>query len=166
MDAVHCLDYVSIDLLENKNQHRRLIVEPPGGADVLDAIDHRGDSIEPDRRAVAGADDHRFVFIGLAHLVIDADDIGTVRRVYAALGARRVSGIQGGPYVLKTESHRGERSGVGLHAHRRLLGAVDRDLPDAFQLRELLRQDCLRRLVDLARRQCRRRQRQDQDRRR
>ena len=59
----------------------------------------------------------------------------------------------------------GERRRIDLHAHRRLLPAADEHLPDAGDLRDLLREDGVGGVEDLRQRQRLRREREDQDRR-
>ena len=135
VDAVHRFDDVGVGLLEYEYQHRRLVVEPTRCADVLDAVDDRGDRIEPDRRSMAGGDDDGLVFVRFVHLVIDADHIGLIGRIDPPFRARSVGSAQCCPHVLKTQSHGRQGHRIDPHSHRRLFGAIDGDLRDALHLR-------------------------------
>ena len=52
---------------------------------------------------------------------------------------------------VEAQPDAGERRRVDLNAHRRLLAAADDDLTDAVHLRDLLREDGVRRVEDLRR---------------
>src|SRR5260370_3748012 len=89
MDAVHRLDDVGVGLLEYEYQHRPLVVEPTRCADVLDAVDDRGDRIEPDRRSVAGGDGGRLLFVRPSPFVIYAGHIRFIPRIAPPLSTPR-----------------------------------------------------------------------------
>ena len=77
---------------------------------------------------------------------------------------RRIGVDDGEANILHADPHGGDRDRIDAHAHRRLLGAVDADLGDAVDLGQALRQHRVGDVVDRARRQSVRGQRQDENR--
>ena len=71
---------------------------------------------------------------------------GALAAVEHAERAVRVGVGDRGAHVLEREAHRGERAGIDAHADRGLLGAVDRHVGDALDLRRCAaRSRCRRR---------------------
>ena len=69
------------------------------------------------------------------------------------LGWLTLAAASASAHVLEREAGAGQRHRIDLHAHRRLLPAVERHQADARDLRDLLRQDRVGVVVDLRQRQ-------------
>ena len=126
--------------------------QPASCAFSTPSIDVR-DVAQAHRRAVLVGDDERLEAVGLVELIVGRERVVLARAVDVALGLVDVRGDERGAHVLEREPGAGERLRVDLHAHRRLLSAVDRDEADARHLRDLLRQDRVGVVVDLVERQ-------------
>ena len=142
-----------------------VVVHPRRLLHVLGVVDDVGHVGQPHRRAVPVGDDERAVIVARQHLIVGADRVRLVRAVEAALGLVHVGLRDGRAQVFEGEPVRGERRGVRLDAHRRLLPAADAHEPDARQLRDLLREARVRKVLHLRQRQRLRGQREGQNRR-
>ena len=125
-----------------------------------------GDVRQADHRAVHGFYHQRIVFIGVAQLVIDADGDGAF---VAIEGAERAGGVGIGyrrADIFHGQAHGGQAGRIDAHADRRLLGAGDRNIGDAIDLRQPLRDYAVCGIIDGTRLHGLGGERQDQDRRR
>jgi predicted amino acid-binding ACT domain protein len=164
-DARDGVDDIRAGLATDVEQHRRLVVRPCGELIVLDAINHAGDVAEADRRIVLVADDRVAVFGGVGQLVVGADRVGLHRAVQGALGRIDVGLGQRIAHVFQGQAEIAELGRIDLHAHRRAHVAGNRNEADPADLRQLLGEDRIGVVVDLAQRQRVRGHHQGQDRR-
>ncbi len=158
-------DDIGARLALDVEDHRRLGVHPGGELDVLGALRHLRHIGEMHRRAVLVGDHQVPVIVGALQLVIGVDGVGARRSVEIALGRVDVGVGDGGAEIVDVEAVGGERTRIGLDAHRRPLAAIDADEPDAGQLRDLLRQPRIGEVLDLVEGQRLGRQGERQDRR-
>jgi hypothetical protein len=89
--------------------------------------------------------------VGLEELVVGRERVVLPRPVDVALRLVDVRGDQDRARTSSRLSPSPRALRVDLHAHRRLLAAVQRDEADARDLRDLLREDRVGEVVDLAR---------------
>jgi hypothetical protein len=163
--AVDGPDHVGPGLAGHQHDHRRLAVEEPEGAVVLDVVAHLGHVGKPHRRAVAPGDDHGRVVGGAARRRLGVDLQPPVAALDRALGPIGVRGLDRGAHVLAADAVAVEGEGQQLDPHRRQGAAADLDVADALDLRQPLADDVRHGVVDLPRRQRLRGQRQDDHRR-
>ena len=164
-DAVDRVDDVGIRLAVEDHQHRRLPVGKTLVAQILDRVDDRRDIGEAHRRTVAVGDHQRQIIRRLGRLVVGVDLKMLVLLLDRTLWTMRVGRGKRGPHVLKPDSVFVERHRVQFDPNRRQRAAADRHLADAVDLRQGRRQHGRGGVVDLARGERLRSQRQDGDRR-
>ena len=152
-DAVHDLNDVRAGLPLDIHDDRRNIVHPGGELRILDGISDIGDIGQNHRRAVSIGDHQRAIIFAGEKLVIGVDFVGLLRSVEIALGLVDTGLLQAGANIVK----------VGLDADRRFLAAADAHQSHAGQLRDLLRQPCVREILDLREGKSFRSQRQGED---
>ncbi len=147
------LDDVGPGLAPHADDDGALAVGPARQLVVLHPVDDVGHFLQADGRAVAVGQDQRPEAGRTRELIVGGQGVVLARTVQVAFGLIDVGGDQDFSDVVQAESSAGQRRGVNLHAHRRLLTAVDGDQPHARHLRDLLRQDRIRYVVDLVERQ-------------
>ena len=148
-DAVHDLNDVRAGLPLDIHDDRRNIVHPGGELRILDGISDIGDIGQNHRRAVSIGDHQRAIIFAGEKLVIGVDFVGLLRSVEIALGLVDTGLLQAGANVVKVDAVGGKRGGIGLNADRRFLATGNTHQPHARQLRDLLRQPCVREILDL-----------------
>ena len=133
---------------------------------VFRAVDGDADVADAHRRAVLVGDHHIVPGRGLQQLIVVVDRQSCAcGPLIEPLGASTVAVLMTPATSSICKSERRQLDGIDLHAHRGLLLAADRDLGDAGNLRDLLREDVLGVVVDRGHRQHVGMHRQDQDRR-
>ena len=81
-------------------------------------------------------------------MIVGADGVGLARTVQHAFGLIYVCSPQGGAEIFKAQAIRGQRGGICLNAHRRLLATADGDQPYSRHLRNLLGQRGIGKVFD------------------
>ena len=165
LHAVDRVDDVRVGLAVDDHRNRGPAVRHPGVAQVLHRVDDLGDRGQRDRRAAAPRDDQRQVLGSGLRLVVGEDLPVAVAVLDRPLGLVRVRRRERRAHVLEADAVLEERIRVELDAHRGQRTAAHAHLPDALDLRELLRHDRRRGVVHLPLRHRVRRERQDHDRR-
>ena len=122
-------------------------------------------SREPHRGAILYATTSGFIGRGVEELIVRRDAADCAAPMNEPFGSSTVVLRDRGAHVLEAEADAGDRRGIDLHAHGRLLAAADGHLADAGHLRDLLREHVVRDVEDLRERHGVARQRQDEDRR-
>ena len=128
-----------------------LLAGPAGELRVLHAVDHLADLVEADGRAVLVGDDERPERGGLPQLVVGGQHEILPRPIEVAFGLIDVGLREDGAHVFQRQP--GQSFGIDLHAHGRLLAAIDRHQAHAENLRDLLRQDGVGGVIHLIERQ-------------
>jgi len=144
---------------KDNHAHRRHIVEEPGIADVLIGIHHGGDIMQEYRRSVAIGNDEIAVIRRLGRLVVGDHLVAPIPLIDMTLGAVRIGCCDRGAHVLESDAVTAQLVGLELDSHRGQGAAAERNLADAGDLRQLLLDDGIGRIVELCRRQGARRQR-------
>ena len=165
LHAVNHLDDVCTRLPVHDHHDRGLAVGEAERADVFDGIDDVADVGQAHRGAVAVSHDQRLVIFGLVGLVVGVELIALLRDVDAALGAVGIGAAERCANILQPDAVFEQRRREQFDPNRRQRSAADRDFADAFDLRQLLRQNGRGGVVKFGRHQRIRRQRVDQDRR-
>ena len=153
LDAVHHGDDVGARLALDIDDDRGLAVHPGGLLGVFGGIDDRGHVGGAHRGSIAIGHDHRLVIAAGKQLVVGADGVGLAIAVQRALGLVHVGRGQGGAQIFQAQVVGGQLRRIGLNAHRGLLPAGDRNQSHAGNLRNLLRQVGVGRVLDLVQRQ-------------
>ena len=164
LDAVDGLDDVRAGLSSDDDDDRARTVCPTGDAPVLDVVEDVGDVPESDGRSVVVREHERLVGLGGRQLVVGAygaRDHVADQDPLRLVGRRRSQSLAD---VLHAEADAAEGDRVELDTDRGLLPAADGHLSDPRDLRDLLREDRVRLVVDHAKRQSVGDGRQDQDR--
>jgi hypothetical protein len=134
-------DDVGARLAINDHQHRRGPVCHPHGPEIFDGRFHRGHIGQLHRPPVSIGHDQRQILLRLSELVVGADFPGAV--VAGQLPFRPIHVRTGQDLAHVSESNavliQGGR--IEIHPDRRQGPASHGDLPDAFDLRQLLLQD-------------------------
>ena len=121
-------------------QDGRLPVEPAGRAPVAHALLDRSRCRASARPRRAGSTTMRPNSVGCSELVVGRDGMRLRRSRRTRRRARRVgAGDRAAHVSIDRPMRRG--AGIDLDPDRRLFGAADRDLGDAFHLRDALRDD-------------------------
>ena len=145
-------DRVGVRLALNGDDDGAHAVELGPRLVVLDRVVDLGDVLQPHRRAVAPGH-HRRLEIGRVGL--GALDLAGCRAAAAVrmlpIGADRGQRGHGQPDLLHRDAARRQRVEIVLDAHGPLLGALDVDLGDARQRRQLRAHHLVGELVDLLR---------------
>ena len=152
-DRVHHLDHIGARLLGDLHQHGGLAVEQAQIADILHAIADLGHVLQPHRRAIAICDDQGLIVLGKRGAVIGIDLEGLAGLLDVALGAVGIGGADRGAHIFQADAVFVEGAGIELDADGRRRGAVERDIADARNLRQLLLDDVAGLVVDLPGRQ-------------
>ncbi len=92
------------------------------------------DVADRDRRAVAIGDDDRLVGLGRRDLVVGGDGVGLLGAVERSLRPRHVGAGDGVAQILHRDAVGREPRQIGLHPHRGLQPAQDRNPADAGNL--------------------------------
>ena len=140
-------------------------IPPRDDAVVLDAVDDLGHVAEPHHRPIVLADDELLVGRGVEELAVRGDRQGLARAGDRALRLIHGGQAEGLAQVLHAQPHAGQRLGVDVDPHRRLLPSAHGHLSDPVDLGDLLREDRVGLVVNLPERDRPRGQRQDEDRR-
>ena len=109
---------------------------------------HVGDVAEPDRRTVLVGNNQTAVLIGAKDLVVRLDHPGVHGTGKLTLGTICIRKSEGGADGIEAYAQLVEQRGIHLRAHRRPGAAPDKHLPHTFHLRELLREDGVRSVID------------------
>ncbi len=149
-DPVDGLDDIGAWLAIENDENRRLAVGKAGIPQVLDRVDDLGDIGKPNGSFVAISDHQRSVLGRNRRLIVAVDLIAIVADIDRAFRAMRIGGRERCPHILEPDPVFGERAWIDLDAYRRQRAAADRDLADAVDLRQLLRQDSRGRVVEIA----------------
>ena len=165
LDALHGLDHVGAGLALDVDDDGGLAVVPGADLVVLEPVDDLGDVLEQHRRVVAVGDDDVAIGLGGGDLLVGGDGVGLVRAVERAGRAGDIGADDHRAQILEPDAVVGEPREVGLDAHRRLEAALHRDLADAADLAQPLRQQRVGEVGKLPQRDGRRGQRQRDDRR-
>jgi hypothetical protein len=148
LDLVDRLDDVGAGLLEDRQDHARLIVLI-GGHGAIDRLGHRlADVAHPYRRAVSIGEDDVVELLGLGDLVVGGDREAELVGVDRALGGVGRGGDEGAADLFQRHAARGELGRIDLDADGGRAVAEDRDLGDAGHLRDLLREEEIGVVVD------------------
>ena len=143
LDPVDDLNRVGAGLTLNREHDGALAPVPTRGADVLDAVDDRGDVLKAHRRAVAIRHHLTREIRGVTQLAVGADNGGAGRSVQGSGRHIDVRGIDRAGKLIDADLARRKRRRVDLDAHRVFLRTVNTDLRDTVQGRQLPRQQCL-----------------------
>ena len=141
VDSIDGIDNVRAGLAENDNQHCRLAIDHPGGADVLDRVSYQPDVGKLNGGAVVVAHDQRLVILGLEQLIGRAQAPGLFVIGQLALGPVRIGIGQHSSHVLETDAEVAHLRWIQFNADAGQRTAADIDLADAVDLRELLLED-------------------------
>ena len=145
---VHHFHGVGIGLALHGEYDGARVIVPGGDLVVLDAVDHIRDLVELDRRSVS-VGDHDVAIIGG---MLDRAGSGNRHALFRSgqrpdRGARVCLGNHGAHVVERNVAGR-RLHRIDLNAHREFLRAIDLNLGDARQLRQLRRHHRLRVVVD------------------
>ena len=165
LDPVDDRDDVGAGLPLDVEDDGRRQVHPGRLLHVFDAVDHFGDVGQSHRRTVPVGDDQRPVLVARKDLVVGPDRVGLALPVERAFGLVDVRLRDRGPHVLHPQSEGGERGRVHLNANRGLLATADADEADAGELRDLLGEPRVGKVLDLGKRERLGCERERQDRR-
>jgi hypothetical protein len=135
------------------DDHRRHAIHPRHLIRILRAVGDVGDVGDADRRAIPPGEHHRTIRRARAQLIVGRNRGRLARAVEAALCLIHVRGGERRPQILEAQASGGERGGIGPHANRRLLPAVEGHHADAGQLRDLLREPGVGKIVHRGQRQ-------------
>ena len=164
LDLGDGLDDVGAGQRKDDHAHRRHVVVEAGVTDILVGVLDVGYIMQQHRRAVAVGNHEVAIIRRLARLVVGDDFIALLALIDVALGAVGVGRGYRGAHVLEPDSVAIEFVGLELDPYRGQGAAAERDLADAGDLRELLLDDGIGRIIELRRGQRARGQRQDDDR--
>ncbi len=144
---------------------RGIVARQARGVDVRDRVSDGAQILHPHRRPrlLVVADDDGRVVRSLEDLVVVVDLPAMFAVVEAALGTIGVCVGERSTDCIETHAVVAELHGVQLNANGGLGAAADKHLSDALDLRDLLRQDRVRHVVDLRLRNHVRGQRKNQD---
>ena len=165
VDAFDHVDDVRARLTHHIDHDGRLPVCPRAQTGVFRAFADLRHVAQPQRLPVFHAQDELAVFLRRSKLVVAVDGRRARRAVKAAFGRTHVGLCNARTHVGQRKPMRGERLRVGLHAHRRTLAAGNRHQPDAGNLRQLLRQARVGKVMQTGQRQFMGGERQTDDRR-
>ena len=140
-----------------------ILLYKPRVADVLVGILDVGDVVQQYRGAVAVGDDQIAVVRRLAGLIVGDHLVALIALIDIALGAVGIGRRNRGAHILQSDAVAAQLVGFELDAHRRQCAAAELDLAHAADLRQLLLDDGIGRIVELRRGQRARGQRQDDD---
>ena len=140
LDLVDGLDDVGAGLLEHDQEHAALAVGPCRLLGVFRPGDGLADVADPQRAAIAVGDDDVVPGLGIQQLVVGIDGVGAGVAVDIALRT-----VDGGDrdlaaHVFQRQAFGDEFCRIDLDPDRGLLLAADRDLGDAGDLADLLRE--------------------------
>ena len=156
LDAVDDIYGVGTGLPLHIHDHRGRDVHPGRFLRVFHAVDDMSDIGDAHRCPVSIRDDHRLVVGAGVDLIVRADAVALLRPLQVAFRLIGVRGRETGAQVFETQSERGKRRRIRLHAHCGFLSAADRDQSDAGKLRDFLRECGIGEIFDFAqRKRCR-----------
>ena len=162
-DPVNRRNDVGAGLPENDDHDAGLAVEAAGDVGVGVGILNVGDVAEADRSAIPVGNDDRPIILGLLELVVGANHPGFVAALQRALRLVHVLRRNRRADRVQANVHFVEQVGIRFDTHRGLRRSADIHLAYTLDLRQLLGEDRVRRIVHLVLRHGVGRQRQDQD---
>ncbi len=146
---IDCIDHVGAGLLEDGQEDAwRIPFAQAASLGILRPGHRTADIMDAHRCAVAVRDDDVVPGRRGQDLIVVVDHETLLCTVKGALGRLAVAATICVPYILEAKADRCKLRRVDLDAYGRLLLAVDRDLGNAADLRKLLGQDILGRIID------------------
>ncbi len=116
---------VEARLLVNIHDHRRLTPQLRGLLVIFCPSDHSTEVAQLNRHAVFVGDDLITVMLRVEHLVGGTEGDGATRPIEAAFGLVKRADADHVAYIFQRQATGGQGVGVYLHAHGRLLLAVE-----------------------------------------
>ena len=165
LDPVDHTDNVCAGLTLNINDDRGIQIHPRRLHHIFDSVGHRGHIREAHRRAVSISDNDGAILVAREELIVGLDGKRLARTVERSLSLINIGSGQRGSHIFQAQPIRRQRGGIRLNSHRRFLSAANRNQPHARDLRNLLSHRCVRKILDLRKRQRLRGQRQGKNRR-
>ena len=144
---------VGVGLALDRQHDGALVVEPGGDLVVFDAVDHAGDLVELDRRAVAIGHNHVAIVGRMRHRAGGSQRHALLRSGQNADRRARIGLGDDAAHFFERDIARGRLGRIDLDADREFLRAIDKHLRDARQLRDLRRQNGLGVFVNRRQRQ-------------
>ena len=123
LDGVHGGDGVGPRLTLDRQHDSPPVHVPTGHLVVFHAVQHRGDLVQPHRRAVAIGDDQRAIGGGGFQLAVGLDGDALAGAVEGSDRLVDVAVPNGLAQFVQTDAARRQPIRVGLHPHREFLGA-------------------------------------------
>ena len=163
LDALDRRQDVRPGLASDDHQDRPLAIDPGGQTVVLDVVGDAGDVAQADGCAVLVGNDQPTIGVRPEQLIVGRQVVGALGTTNRPLGlvGRRLR--KGGSDVFESQTPTCQSLWIDLDPNRGLLTAADHHLTDAFDLRDLLRQDAVRGVEYLRQGQSPRLQGQDQN---
>src|ERR1700681_959725 len=142
-DLLYGLDDVGAGLALDRQEDRRLLVEPGGNQLVLSRADGLADIAYADRRAIAIGDDQIGVVFRMEQLIVGIERVGLARAVERAFRKVDIGLAEYRAPIPQVDAASRQRLRIDLYADGRLLLTSDADEADSRYLRDLLQQNIL-----------------------
>ena len=146
----HRLNHVGIGLLVEQDQNRWLAIGHAVVAHILHRVADLGHVAQAHRAAIAVAQHQGGVIVGAAGLVVGTDLPAALGILHLAFGPVGVGRGHGHAHILQSQALAGQFGRVDFDAHRWQSATANGHLPHAIDLRQTLRQQGGRHVIQLA----------------